>query len=348
MKSRNALVVSSSVLLAALSLGIAQGPARAADAEKGGDAAVAKALDYFRWKQNWPSDVATAVKETKDASIKGMRVVTVELSRGAQKQAVDMLISKDGRYAVFAATVGDVKDSPIKGVKQAEINPGGGRGMQVLISSDGKSIALGALEDVSIDIAAEKAKKEADEAKKAQEALTKLNLTDQPSRGPKDAKVTLVEFSDFQCPYCAKGYTTVEEVLKEYGDKVRLVFKNFPLGFHPWAEPSALAGECVFEQDEKAFWTLYEYYFTHQKDLTQDNLKEKSLEALKGTKVDAGKFKECFDGKKLLDRVKADETEGQQVGVNGTPAFFINGRFLNGAVPAQQFKDIIDQELKRN
>jgi protein-disulfide isomerase len=103
----------------------------------------------------------------------------------------------------------------------------------------------------------------------------------------------------------------------------------------------------VFDQDPKAFWTVYDFYFTHQKDITADNLKDKTLEAIKDTKVDAGKFKECYDGKKTLDRVKADQAEGGQVGVNGTPAFFINGRFLNGAVPAQQFKEIIDDELKK-
>ena len=135
--------------------------------------------------------------------------------------------------------------------------------------------------------------------------------------------------------------------MKEYDGKVRLVYKNFPLGFHKWAEPAGIAGECAFDQDPDAFWKLYTYYFDNQQQITPENVKAKSEEALKGTKVDMAKWTDCYDNKKTLERVKADMAEGQSVGVTGTPAFLINGRKISGAQPFQNFKAIIDDELQR-
>ncbi|OFV89873.1 MAG: hypothetical protein A3J75_04075 [Acidobacteria bacterium RBG_16_68_9] len=180
------------------------------------------------------------------------------------------------------------------------------------------------------------------------EVVKKITTNGQPVKGPKNAKVTIVEFSDFQCPYCARAHDTLfNEVLKEYGDKVRVVYKNFPLGFHKWAEPAAIAGECIYDQAPDAFWKFYDYLFANQKDINEGNVKEKSLAALGDTKFDKDKFDKCFDEKKTIDRVKADMAEGQQVGVTGTPAFLINGRKISGAQPAQNFKAVIDDELQR-
>jgi protein-disulfide isomerase len=135
--------------------------------------------------------------------------------------------------------------------------------------------------------------------------------------------------------------------MKEYGDKVRLIYKNYPLPFHKWAEPAAIGGECVFDQNEEAFWTLYDYLFAHQREITPENVKEKVLEALKDTKVDTAKVTACLDGKQTAERVQADMAEGQQAGVTGTPAFLINGRKISGAQPFESFKTVIDDELKR-
>jgi protein-disulfide isomerase len=116
---------------------------------------------------------------------------------------------------------------------------------------------------------------------------------------------------------------------------------------HPWAEPAAIASRCAEQQKPAGFWKLYDYYFQNQKDITAQNLKDKSLEALKGSGVDATKFGDCLDNKKTLDAVKAEQAEGTSVGVNGTPAFIINGRLISGAQPYESFKAIIDDELAR-
>lgn len=290
MKPRIQRVGVSVILLAALlapSFGTVA-PARAAD-----DELAKRVLDYYRRKQNIPPEINATLTNVQDSKISGAKSATIELSRGAQKQSVGVIMSEDGRYVVFGE-VEDVTSDPFKAIAE------------------------------------------------------KISIQGNPVKGPKDAKVTIVEYSDFQCPYCARAHQTIsEQVLKEYGDKVRLVHKNFPLGFHKWAEPAGIAAECAFEQDEGAFWKLYDYFFNNQQQMTPENVKDKTLEALAGTKVDKAKFGDCYDNKKTLPKVQADTAEGQQVGVTGTPAFLINGRKLSGAQPFDRFKAIIDDELQR-
>jgi protein-disulfide isomerase len=136
--------------------------------------------------------------------------------------------------------------------------------------------------------------------------------------------------------------------MKQYDGKVKLVYKNFPLGFHKWAEAAGIAGECAFEQNPDAFWKYYDFMFANQQQITPENVKEKATESLKDTKVDMAKWNDCYDNKKTLDKIKADMAEGAGVGVTGTPAFIINGRKISGAQPFQAFKAVIDDELARS
>jgi protein-disulfide isomerase len=228
----------------------------------------------------------------------------------------------------------ELKASPIKGAKSGVISAGG-RKMSVTMSDDGRYVVFGEVEDITVD--------------PFKAVMEKIVIKDRPMKGSKDAKVTIVEYSDFQCPFCTRGYTTMEnQVLKEYGNKVKFFYKHFPLPMHPWAQPAAVATECALQQGKPdAYWKLYDYYFQNQKDITVQNIKEKSLEVLKGTGVDEAKFTDCYDNNKTLDAVKAQMAEGQSVGVTGTPGFIINGRLVSGAQPFENFKAIIDDELAR-
>jgi protein-disulfide isomerase len=200
------------------------------------------------------------------------------------------------------------------------------------MSADGRYVVFASAEDVTVD--------------PSKAIMQKINLKGHPAKGPADAKVTIVEWSDFQCPFCSRAYNTVEnQVLKEYGDKVKFYFKHYPLPFHPWAEPSAIATECAKLQDPEAFWKLYKGYFEGQAQINMDNLKQKTTEMLAGTKVDMAKFNDCFDNKKTAAEVKAQMAEGSSVGISGTPGFIINGRLVSGAQPFENFKNIIDDEL---
>jgi protein-disulfide isomerase len=160
-----------------------------------------------------------------------------------------------------------------------------------------------------------------------------------PSRGPNDAKVTIVEFSDFQCPFCGRAHDTVEEVMKAYAGKVRLVFRNFPLEFHPYAAKAAEAAMCA--NDQQKFWEYYDVLFANQQKLELPQLKEHAG----AVGLDVGKFSECLDSGKQTVAVREDQAAGARVGVNGTPAFFINGVMLSGAQSLDEFKRVIDQEL---
>ena len=160
-----------------------------------------------------------------------------------------------------------------------------------------------------------------------------------PAKGPEGAKVTIVEFSDFQCPYCSRGRQVMDQVTKTYGDKVRVVFRDFPLDFHKNAQKAAEAGQCANEQGK--FWTLHDWMFDHQDKLAVDDLKAAAREL----KLDGAKFDECLTSGKFAQAVADNMKAGQAAGVRGTPAFFVNGVFLNGALPFEKFKTEIDREL---
>jgi protein-disulfide isomerase len=230
-----------------------------------------------------------------------------------------------------------LEDSEVPGWRKGNLEVALGQQTQNVafyVSRDGKYLFRGDAVDLSID--------------PLKQVMDKIVLDDQPVRGPKDAKVTIVEYSDFQCPFCARVYTTLEnEVLKDYGDKVRFIFKHYPLSsIHPWAEDGALASECAFLQSNDHFWKMYDGLFTKQSDITKDNLKEKMSEIGQQAGMDVPKLQECFDGKKALDAVKADSNEATALGVNSTPTFFINGRRLSGAQTGESFKQMIDQALQ--
>jgi protein-disulfide isomerase len=162
-----------------------------------------------------------------------------------------------------------------------------------------------------------------------------------PARGPDSAPVTIVEFSDFQCPYCGREVPVVERIMQEYDGKVRLVFRHFPLNFHPYAQKAAEAGACAADQGK--FWQMHDKMFGNQQKLAVDDLKAFA----KDVGLDPKKFEKCLDSGEKKALVDADEKAGEEAGVSGTPAFFVNGIFINGAVPYEQFKDTLDRELKK-
>ena len=164
---------------------------------------------------------------------------------------------------------------------------------------------------------------------------------DGPAKGPAEAPITIVEFSDFECPYCKRIVPTLEQVTEKYGDKVRLVFKQFPLPIHANARVAAEASLCAGDQGK--FWEMHDTMFEDGRNLTADKLKGWASEL----ELDTEAFEECLDSGQFADTVEADLAAGSKVGVTGTPAMFINGRFLSGAVPYETIAAVIDDELRR-
>jgi protein-disulfide isomerase len=163
-----------------------------------------------------------------------------------------------------------------------------------------------------------------------------------PARGPEDAPVTIVEFSDFQCPFCYRLLPSLRQVVEEYGDQVRLVFRQFPLSsLHPAAQKAAEAALCA--NDQGRFWEMHDAMFENQQALGVDQLKETA----RSLGLDGAEFDSCLDSGQFAAEVAADLQAGRAAGVTGTPALFINGRFLSGARPFEDIAELVDDELQR-
>ncbi len=170
-----------------------------------------------------------------------------------------------------------------------------------------------------------------------------VDAKDAPSRGPANAPVTIVEFGDFECPYCGNLEPTLEKVLKDYAGKVRFVFRQYPLNsIHPLAAKASEAAMCANEQGK--FWELHDRMYAHQDALKVDDLKMAAAEL--GLKTD--RFDKCLDSDKYQKEIDADLKAGEQAGVNGTPALYVNGRPVpGGAVAYDVLAKVIDDELAR-
>lgn len=183
----------------------------------------------------------------------------------------------------------------------------------------------------------------------AKSAVEKLGSGHLPIKGDKNAKVTIVEFSDFECPFCARFYSdTLTQIISTYVDtgKVKIDYRHYPLPFHPQAKPLAIASECA--NDQGKFWEMHDKIFATNTaggitGATADTYKQWAVDI----GLDAATFNSCYDAQKHTDIITKDTSLGSSVGVSGTPTFYINGRQLVGAVPFDSFKTIIEDELAK-
>lgn len=176
-----------------------------------------------------------------------------------------------------------------------------------------------------------------------EEQIAKLSATGH-TMGKENAKITMIEFSDFQCPYCARYVTeTFPQIEREYIEtgKVLYIFHHYPLPFHQYAQKAAEAAECAGEQGK--FWEMHDKLFADQEKLTEADLKTYAA----NLGLNTSQFNTCLSSGQFQDEVQADMELGQSMGVNGTPSFFVNGKFVSGAQPFASFKQIIDAELNQ-
>ncbi len=168
-----------------------------------------------------------------------------------------------------------------------------------------------------------------------------VSRDDDAVRGDPNAPVTIIEFSDYQCPYCKRNKETMDKIHETYGDKVAFVFRDFPLSFHKNARKAAEAAECAGEQGK--YWDFHDYLFEHQDKLDVDGLKD----AAKTLGLNTQAFNQCLDSGAMAAEVAGDMKAGEALGIKGTPMAFVNGKMVNGARPFDSFKQIIDAELAK-
>ena len=227
-------------------------------------------------------------------------------------------------------------EAGVAGFKKASVTFRRGENSQqdsIWISEDGKHYMLGAFKDLSTN--------------PDQERLAKLDLAASPARGPKKAPVTIVQYTDFECPFCQKGYEIMaQKIMKDYPGKVRWIYKSLPLSsIHPMAEPAAMGAECAKLQGEDKFWKVHDALFEGQRELSPDTLAEKLSELVKKAGGDVKAFETCFEAKKTLPAVSKDAAEAESLGISGTPAFLVNGHLVSGADYAT-LKRLVDESLQ--
>ncbi len=179
-----------------------------------------------------------------------------------------------------------------------------------------------------------------------------VDVKGKPVLGDANAPVEIVEYTDYQCPFCGRAFEqSFPQIKKDYIDtgKVRFVLKNYPLPFHPDAKPAAIAANCAFAQGNDQFWKYHDELFTKQDAWSQKADPTPDFKAIaKDLGLDESKFASCLNDPKIAAEVDKDVSQGSADGVSGTPSFFINGISLVGAQPYQAFKQLIDQQLSKN
>lgn len=172
-----------------------------------------------------------------------------------------------------------------------------------------------------------------------QPTVVQVSAGDAVPRGSPSAPVKIIMFSDYQCPYCSRVEPTIKQIIDTYGGNVVVYFRNFPLGFHQYAEKAAEAAECAGEQGK--FWEMHDKLFENQAALTVDDLKKYASDL--GLNTDT--FNTCLDSGAMASKISKDQSDGAAAGVEGTPTAFINGKAVVGAQPFESFKALIDAEL---
>jgi len=232
-------------------------------------------------------------------------------------------------------TVGPLTETSIPGLLATDITvkvEENVQAVQFYVSKDGKYLLRGELSDLTKDPMAEN--------------RAKLQITDAPVWGDPKASITMVEFSDFECPVCRNLHDVLHGLLANY-PQVRLVFKDFPLEQHPWARSAAIAGRCAYNQDPQAFWKLYDLIYDNQDVISAENSYAKLTDYASQIGLNTDAFKTCLAGPEAAAAVEASRANGLALQVSSTPTIFINGRRIVGADPhlvEQNIKYELDQQ----
>jgi protein-disulfide isomerase len=230
--------------------------------------------------------------------------------------------------------VGPPKETSVEGLLETTIHLTIGENKETVkfyVSKDGKFLFRGEMSDMTKDPLAE--------------SRAQIQVKDAPAIGDPKAVITLVEYSDFECPVCRTLHDIVRDMLPKYAGKVRVVFKDFPLEqLHPWARTAAIAGRCAYQQDPSAFWKMYDLIYDNQEIISASNAWTKMLDYAGQSRLDTDTFKTCMASPEAGEAINASRANGQLLDVNSTPTVFVNGRRMVGA-DAHLLEQYINYEL---
>jgi len=287
-----------------------------------------------RMGSRMPTDSAIEVDGVYDSAIKGLKEGKFVVSSPRGDASIKFLISNDGRYIIIGepANIEDFKDSPVKGLKMGSLGVRG-QSLPVVISDDGKQIVFGELLDSTVD--------------PLKETMGKISLEEVPVKGDANAQVTIVEYSDFQCPFCKRATDMLPGIMEEYDGKLRVFYKQLPLPNHNWAKGAAIASVCAGKQGNEKFWEFHDLIFENQRTITIDNSKDEFNGFAKKIGLNADEFDKCLKSPEVAQRIQQEVAEAQSIGVNSTPTFVVNGMIVPGANP-EGIKSAIEVSLAEN
>jgi len=232
--------------------------------------------------------------------------------------------------------VGPLKESPVEGILETNIDVTIGENKQnarFYVSKDGKFLFRGELSDMTKDPLAQN--------------LAQIRMTDAPALGDPKAPVTIVEYSDFECPVCRSLHDVLRGMLPNYAGKVRVIFKDFPIEqLHPWARTAAIAGRCAYQEKPEAFWKMYDLIYDNQEIISAANAWTKMTDYAAQAGLDGDAFKSCMASPEAGAAVNASHANGETLEVNSTPTVFVNGRRMVGA-DANLLQQYITYELAK-
>lgn len=247
--------------------------------------------------------------------------------------------------AEVKVSLGTLRPSEFPNYDAVTITISGGdkkKDYEFLLAKDGKSLIRMVKLDLTKDPYLEK--------------MSKIDTTGRPSRGKSDAKVVAVNYDDFECPFCSRMHQMLfPELLKEYGDKVKFIYKDYPLvEIHPWATHAAVDANCLASQNNDAYWDFADYIHANQKDVNAEKNRDNQFGVLdkltlaQGQKhnLDLPKLQACVKAQNE-DAVKASMKEGEQLGVSATPTMFVNGQEIDGALPLPEIRAVLDRALQQ-
>ena len=279
--------------------------------------------------------MSTLIPEARAQQAKPAPVATVPAAPSQTQKSIEAYLRNLYAFGPdVKLVVGPPKETTIDGLLETTIDLTIEENKQTVkfyVSKDGKFLFRGEMSDMTKDPLAEN--------------RAKIQMKDAPAMGEPKAAVTIVEYSDFECPVCRSLHDALRGMLTNYAGKVYLIFKDFPLDeIHPWARTAAIAGRCSYQQDPKAFWKIYDLIYDNQEIISAANAWTKMQDYAGRSGVDADSFKSCMASAEAGAAVNASRENGQQLEVNSTPTVFVNGRRIVGA-DAHLLEQYINYEL---